>query len=557
MSKTYVPITISEYLGESKSITLKRKYGERAPVTAGVLAPLRNQVLSFVAENASVSKIDLKRYILGLKEGGSTSAAANMFIKRNAKYFVTESKGGVTYFRLSQLGERLVNKFSKPSSVISESKMKDELHRRFKKLNESPEDLPIDDEGMVTADIEFEDDRFNDEIEPDSEIDDVEPEGEENIETDTDDLDVDEDNESDDNFDYFEDDEKIVLTYYKNSEDGEKVSDEDELSDKDLEDDEDLGNEEELIDRDLENGEDDEDELQESDDDFDSESAGRPHDEAREFDFKDKGRPGLYDMDESVKVKESKEPKTKLEQIIENIKAARKSDKLNEAVPEPAANDELTDKDLGDVGGDKVPDDDEIDDIKTQDQEVEKVEITEFIITVDNVDSAIDELKELGVNAERVPVEPKEEEVPIDLPDEQEKDPIKDKFPVDNIPDKPQVEKPPVKESVNETDEDLGTNDELSLGDQGKKTDELDLDASNDIVEPTTEFEENKLKVKAEDWPILKTWLENKGVDVTEMFGGEIEMEEISDVEDAETQDTGPVSDDDVDFSEVSDKDVK
>jgi hypothetical protein len=103
MKKTYVPKTLNEFLSESKSIPLKRKYGERPAVIAGANAPLRNQVLSFVAESGSVSKRELKQFILGLKEGGSTVAAANMFIKRNSQYFITENKGDVTYFRLSNI----------------------------------------------------------------------------------------------------------------------------------------------------------------------------------------------------------------------------------------------------------------------------------------------------------------------------------------------------------------------------------------------------------------------------------------------------------------------
>lgn len=38
----YVSSSLNEYIGESKTITLKRKYGERAPVTVGTNAPIRN-----------------------------------------------------------------------------------------------------------------------------------------------------------------------------------------------------------------------------------------------------------------------------------------------------------------------------------------------------------------------------------------------------------------------------------------------------------------------------------------------------------------------------------
>jgi hypothetical protein len=42
--KSYVPVTLNEFLNESKSITLKRKYGERQPVVVGANAPLRNSL---------------------------------------------------------------------------------------------------------------------------------------------------------------------------------------------------------------------------------------------------------------------------------------------------------------------------------------------------------------------------------------------------------------------------------------------------------------------------------------------------------------------------------
>lgn len=610
MSKTYVPDSLSEYLGESKSITLKRKYGERPTITAGTQAPLRNQVLSFVAENVSVSKLDLKRFIVGLKEGGSTPAAANMFIKRNARFFITESKNGITYFKLSNLGQRLVSKYSQPSPIISESKS-NPLNKRFRKLNENSP-FPID--GEEPAAVEFEDDRFGENIPFDSEIDDAEgeqPEMEPEMEEP---KEMEEPEKEDENFDYYEDDEKIVLTYYKTGEEESEEETEpeetDELGEEDLEG--------------LEEGEVPEDEDEE-DDDFSAEGASRPHDEPREFDFKDKGRPGLHDMDEAMQaqfvshklvgkkasklggklgkewhnllddnqdkdenelkeannlggkikkmhnllgdkensdpkfedleneITESAQPKSKLEQIIENIKAARKAAKLNEAEAPAEEKDELTDKDL-EVGAESAADapieDDELD-VEEPQEEVEKVEITEFIITVDNVDSALDELQELGVTAERVPVEPKEEEVPAPV-DEPVEEPVEEPAPAEETP----APEPQVKESMNEADDelDLGTNDELNLGDQGEKTDELNLDGGEETVEPTTEFEENKIKVKAEDWPTLKTWLEEKGVDVAEMFGGEIEMEEVPEGE-PEEEINAPVSDEDVDFTGVGDED--
>ena len=399
MKKQYVPRTLTEFISESNSITLKRKYtSERPAITVGANAPLRNQVLSFVAENASVSKSDLKQYILGLREGGATVASANMFIKRNARYFVTESLNGVTYFKLSNLGQRLVNQFApKQETNVSES-----FRNCRKSLNEKFEDPDVNRE-------------LDDEVPDDIEADDIDGEGPaENIEFDTET----EDNvqqDSGDDFEYKEDDEKIVLTYYKNDKGAELPEDEVPKS-KDLD-----------------------------DEDLDDDTGYNK----RKFDFKDKGRPGLTDMDESTKaqfvshalagkkssrlggkldpklhnllddnedkdeneLKENEARIKRMKKIIENLKNKNQDESLNEA----DESDELADADLDTIDtGDEVETETDDDTATTLDGEenMEEVEITEFIITVDDVDSAIDELTELGVMAERVPVEALVEEVP-------------------------------------------------------------------------------------------------------------------------------------------------
>jgi hypothetical protein len=750
MKKQYVPKTLSEYLGESNSITLKRKYGERMPITAGTNAPLRNQVLSFVAESGSVSKRDLKQYILGLKEGGSTIAAANMFIKRNAKYFLMESRNGVTYFKLSNLGKRLVNQFvptqdanvsesvkiarNKLSAILEqkralkeqelpEEELEDELPDEELEGEELQSDFPedveadeIDGEGPA-EEVEFDEDRFSEEPE----------EGEEG------------DHDESDNFEYEEDDEKITLTYYKNGSGAEDELEGEELPEDELED-ENFEDEDELEGEEFPEDELPEDELEEDVD--------RPVDEPREYDFKDKGRPGVYDMDESAKpmraqfvshklagtaksklagrystaeyhnllddnedkdeqefknyivkskktgkldedkdenelknldneiteayygkmmpveeferfidsliklnnkekaiiklrmlfdkypemhahvgeipgqdeyksglirfkqfyykrrrsfesvqvdecsdpklggkidadthnlldkedkdenelkdfddeITESEAIKEKMKSIVENLKAKRK--KLIKEAEEPTESDELSDEDLDTVDTEAPAEEPVEDETGTtlDDEGVEKVEITEFIITVDNVDEAIDELTELGVTAERVPVEPKEEELPAEVeePEMPEEQPTDELAPAEEAPAEPEV-----KESIQEAEEpDLGSSDELGLGDQGEEAPELDQPAEGgeeETVEPTTEFEENKIKVKAEDWPVLKTWLEEKGVDVTEMFGGDIEMEEVSPEEEMGEEGAPveePISDEDIDFSGVGEEDT-
>jgi len=365
MKKQYVQTTLNAYLNESKAITLKRKYGNRQPIIVGSNAPLRNQILSFVAEGRKVSKVKLKRFIAGLNETSKNPvAAANMWIKRNAKYFITESKNGITYFKLSTIGRRLVNRLT-PSNV-SESKKRN-IRRRLNEMGPS-----------VTTYEDFDDDDEEEEMRPGS------------------------------------------------------------------------------------------------------------------YDFVDreKGyeRPGIYDeMDENEDVEECDEgddkekideaAKERIKKIIENIKSKNKRKKLNEEDDklEDKEEDELTFDDLDLDGGDEdkgknkeedVEDEDvedeDVEDEDVEDEDVEdeegeeKVEITEFIITVDNVEEAIQELTELEVEAEQV---------------------------------------------VDEEGEEI----------------------------------EDQIKVSADDWDALRGWLEDKGVDIEEMFGGEIEVEdEIEGEEDLE-----------------------
>jgi len=649
MKKSYVPKTLTEYLTESKSIPLKRKYGERPAITAGANAPLRNQVLSFVSESGTVSKRDLKQFIMGLKEGGATVAAANMFIKRNSKYFVSELKEGVTYFKLSNLGRRLVNQFIPAEGNVSESvknarkslSMILESSRRNRKLNEDEDEEPEETEEFEVPEDEMEDG----ELEA-AEIDGEGPAAEIDFERDEEpEVETEEQSDEADNFEYEEDDEKIVLTYYKNGS-GEAEELEPEGEELEPEEGEELEPEEgeEL---EPEEGE----ELEPEEGEEDEDLSDRPEDEEpREFDFKDKGRPGLLGMDEGmkaqfvvhnlagkkssklanrystseyhnllddkqekdekeldkhiVKAKEGKklhekseerlagrygkeyhnlltndqdsDPKEdelnisehdrrvqRMKEIIENLKNKRAA-MLKEA-EEADEKDELKDEDLDslDLGDETTAE--ETPEEAPEGEEVEKVEITEFIITVDDVDAAIDELSELGVTAERVPIEKPEEEVPAEV----EEEPAPEETPAEEpAPEDAEKQAEVTKEAfrkfvagiLNEAEEaeqpeDLGTSDELGLGDQGEEAPELDAKPEGEeTTEPTAEFEENKIKVKAQDWDTLKGWLEEKGVDVKEMFGGDIETEEV-DPEEETAEEPAEVSDDDIDFSGIGDDD--
>ena len=132
MKKSYVPITLDNYLNESRSIMLKRGYGERKPVVVGTNAPVRNQILSFVKESMRVSHVDLKKFIAGLNENNANpNAAATMWLKRNSQYFIAENKNGKTFYKLSNIGERLLRNV-KPNETVSESIK----YNKGKKINE-------------------------------------------------------------------------------------------------------------------------------------------------------------------------------------------------------------------------------------------------------------------------------------------------------------------------------------------------------------------------------------------------------------------------------------
>ena len=349
MKNNYVPITLDQYLNESKTITLKRGYGERGPVVVGSNAPIRNQILSYVAESQRVSKIDLKRFIAGLNEGSrNPNASAIMWLKRNSQFFVAESaKDGQTYYRLSDVGIRLTNKFVSNSTPLVEGK---------------------------------------------------------------------------------EDDKK-------------------------------------------------------DDYDFLDTKKGYP-------------RKGITDDEKEKEDEDLKESKkeSRIKSIIENMKAKAASslneDDKGEEADELSFDDlDLSGEEEKDKEGDKKEDDKkEGDDLKVDDKdkesdgEEEKVEITEFIITVDNAEEAIKELDELGIPAEKVEDESSEEKS---------------------------------EEKVSEAEE-TPKGDDLELGDDKKEGEEEKDEVTG----------EEKIKVSVDHWEALKGWLEGKGVDVEEMFGGEIEVEE-------------------------------
>jgi len=487
MKKNYVPTTLGQYLNENRSITLTRKYGEKEPVVVGSRAPLRNAVLSYVAENVKVTRATLKKFVAGLNETSKNpNAAANMWLKRNAKFFITESKGGVTTYKLSKLGEKLMSVTHRTTTgALSEE-------TRVKSLNEK-----------------------------------------------------------------------------------------------------------------------------------------------KDHDFKDEktGKKGITDEDDVDEECNEETREERVARIVEQIKAKRAA-ALNEADDddEKPADDDDDEKPVDDdddddekpadddnTGSDAAADDFEMaDDIDTEAVDDDRVEITEFIITVDDVASAIEELGELGVEASEVSDELAEpaddmdmdlgapEGDDLNLGDEEVAD-----FDLDlggdlegeEVAGEEEVLEPEVEESVTgmekeekrmdpnltekgEDDEfkmddleDFGTEEEELpsddlVGDEVATDDEeLPVDTPEDggegddlnfDDEAPIEGGETQIKVDASNWDVLKGWLEGKGVDIEEMFGGEIEVEgeegledEISfdDLEDTEEEKAAPVVDDDEDVENDDDDD--
>jgi hypothetical protein len=448
--KNYVPTTLGQFLNENRNITLARKYGDREPVVVGSKAPLRNQVLAFVMENESVTRNELKRFIAGLNETSKNpAAAATMWLKRNEKFFVTESKGTVTTYKLSKIGQKLAEMFKPIEEEISES------------MGAAP---------GVDKGEELEEACSMKEGEDEEDEEEVNETREERVA-------------------------KIVERIKAKRAQSEEINEND---DPDLPELSELNEGEEA--------------MNEEDDD-----------EEEEIPAEEEGDEDESEEDESEEDESEEDEEAPVEDVPE----------------EP-----------------KVEDDD-------------KTEITEFVITVDDVEEAIAELGELGVEAKVAGSEGGEELPSLDdeggeeLPDLEGEE--GDELAVDDFDldlggeidgEEPEVEESTVTGMKNPEqykasglleDDDEFTMDDLESFDdepaevEGEEEDLVpaskgegeDLEGGEDELgdleggeeELPVEGGETQIKVKAEHWPQLKGWLEGKGVDIEDMFGGEIEME--------------------------------
>jgi hypothetical protein len=466
MKQTYVPVTLDQYLNESKTITLKRGYGERQPVVVGSNAPIRNQILAYVAENQRVAKGDLKRFIAGLNEGSrNPNASAIMWLKRNEQFFVTESKEGQTFFKLSPVGKRLADRFVQlPPTSLTEKKKEgkkddydfvdtkkgyprkgiydatedeEECKKCGKKKDacECSESVTESRKAKIEAIIERIKAKRSQDL---SEKNQVAP----NL-----------GGKLDPNL-------HKLLGQDQNKDPKELDNIEKELTE-----------EKQLMGKD-------------------------PLAGVGKTDTKLGGKleKNLHNQLEPGQDKDEKE--------LTKFPEEKAKKKINEAEEEEKKEDDelsFDDLDLGDEEkkeGEEKPEGEEKEEEKPEEtEEDEKVEITEFIITVTNAEQAIKELDELGVPAEKV--EDEEEHEEKESPEEE----------------KAEHEEGGSEEGKEEKEEE-----------KPEETGGLDLGEAAEGEEETAT--EEKIKVSVDYWDKLKGWLEGKGYDIEELFGGEIEVED-------------------------------
>jgi len=463
--KNYVSTTLQEFLNENlgKNIIIKRKYGDNGSIIVGTNAPLRNKTLCYINENKKVSKKNIKDFMMDISENKASESSISMWLKRNYKYFITEQKNDTIFYRLSDLGKRLVEKINIIASTsLNEggcgcNGTKRELNERrqlniddmpnresMRKRHHDEDDFDFHIKREVPEDIIFSEEELEDQGTRSKFSRDIAPFGKDfgeykNEDDDLDNLDIDDENQEN-----IED----LDIYDENQEDIEDI-------------------------------------------DKDSEHRNRMADyrmksriPKRSFDFEDRGVPGIYDMEDEMNNEKTELDESK-EERIRSIIDKLKNENLNE---EDEIN--LDDEDL-DIKDEKQKDeeteeneinlDDEDLDIKDEETEEteeteelpsneDKVEITDFIITVENVEEAIKELDELGIQAERVPKEKSEEVSETEIGDKTESEHSKE----------------------NEFDE---------------------------------EYEPNQIKVPAYQWGELRPWLESKGLKIDELFGEDVEVE--------------------------------
>ena len=109
MSHVY---SFEEFLAEGK-MTVKRKYTDSYPaMTVGDLAPVREKIISFIAEKGQVTVNELKEFISLMNEEIGTKTTYD-WVRKNGKYFNRKGLGENQVITLSAVGKKVHTAYKK------------------------------------------------------------------------------------------------------------------------------------------------------------------------------------------------------------------------------------------------------------------------------------------------------------------------------------------------------------------------------------------------------------------------------------------------------------
>lgn len=100
---------LPQKVDERKTIQVKRKYAKYDSISVGANAPIRNNILGFISEKGYCTRKELSNFIATKNEEDGCKTSKS-WIYKNKKYLVEYNKDGVDYYKLSNLGKRVMNK---------------------------------------------------------------------------------------------------------------------------------------------------------------------------------------------------------------------------------------------------------------------------------------------------------------------------------------------------------------------------------------------------------------------------------------------------------------
>ena len=96
-------------IDEQKLVVLKRKYNDYPEKRISLVTPVRQRVLKFVAEKEKVTREELQEFFKQFNEETGRNTTFKWF-RTNSKLFKFVKEDGINYFRLSKLGEKVLQK---------------------------------------------------------------------------------------------------------------------------------------------------------------------------------------------------------------------------------------------------------------------------------------------------------------------------------------------------------------------------------------------------------------------------------------------------------------